>query len=98
MTKKTGSSGFMSDRSILVWFALVFATALSWWLGTHTFGLDKPHAIGVTVLAIGFVKARFVASEFMELRGAPWQLRWLMNVWLVATFVLLATLFVVGDR
>lgn len=76
----------MSDRAsrrlVVVWLALMAATALSWWVG----GEHGPPVEGIRVgaavaLAVAFVKVHYVGLEFMELRGAPAGLRWAFEGW-----------------
>ena len=76
----------LRDQSTYVWAGLSAITVLSWWLartahhGGH-FVASTPVTIGV--LAIGFVKARFILRSFMEVRTAPMWLRRFCDVWLV---------------
>jgi hypothetical protein len=76
----------LRSRPTYVWAALSVITVLSWWLARTA--RDHGHLVastGVTVavLAIGFVKARFILQSFMEVRTAPTWLRRSTDVWLV---------------
>jgi caa(3)-type oxidase subunit IV len=65
----------LRTRVTAVWFVLIAATLVSWWLGTdHGFGSDH-RAASVVVLGVAFFKARLVGLYFMDLRGAPLALR-----------------------
>jgi len=58
-------------RSVLnVAGTLVVLTTLSYWLGTgHT--IHEADVVGVLVLVLAYIKARFVMLHFMEVRFAP---------------------------
>ena len=75
-----------------VWAALVVATLLSWWLGTNH-GLNDADAASTLILAIAFLKARFVGAYFMDLRRAPPGLRRLFDGWCVVMCTALAGMF-----
>ena len=64
----------------LVWFFLVAATGVSWYLGTDH-AVDNEQAASAAVLVVAFVKVRFVGMYFMELRHAPIPLRALYEIW-----------------
>jgi hypothetical protein len=81
-----------------VWVLLASATALSWWLGTGQ-GIDPAQAhLGTTLALMGvaFVKVRLVMSHFMELRHAPWLLRLIRDVWIVAACAAILVLYRFG--
>lgn len=59
---------------LYVWAGLMAATMLSFWLGTDH-GITSDSARNVLLLAVAFVKVRFVGLYFMELKDAPWALR-----------------------
>jgi heme/copper-type cytochrome/quinol oxidase subunit 4 len=71
----------LRDRTTLVWLGLVLATAVSWQLGTGH-GLAGKSA-AVVVLAIAFIKVRFVGRYFMEIRDAPRGLQVVFDAWVV---------------
>ena len=72
-----------------IWVVLMAATIVSTWvLAKDDFGREAG-AIGVLLLA--GVKARLVILHFMEIRCAPWKLRAILEVWVVA-----ATTTIVG--
>jgi hypothetical protein len=74
------------NRLTYIWLALSAITVLSWELartarqGGH-FVASTPVTLGV--LAIGFIKARFILQSFMEVRTAPVWLRRFTDAWLV---------------
>jgi hypothetical protein len=76
----------VSARLNYVWGILSAVTVLSWWLGRtarHGSLFVASTPVTVAVLAIGFLKARLIMQEFMEVRTAPTWLRRFMDVWLV---------------
>jgi heme/copper-type cytochrome/quinol oxidase subunit 4 len=64
-------------RATAVWFVLVAATILSWWLGHG--GNGGHELIGAVILLVAFIKVRLIGSYFMELREAPVPLRALFD-------------------
>lgn len=62
-------------RITILWLALLAATAISWELG-HEFLPGDSRNAGVLILAIAFVKIRFVILDFMAMRiaGEAWVL------------------------
>lgn len=86
---------FRRDLLTLVWLGLVLATATTWWVGADH-GLGRGDAAALLVIAIAFVKVRFVGLHFMELRTAPRALRLAFEGYLVVTAVTLGVLYLVG--
>lgn len=78
-----------SARYTRVWLVLIAITALSWWTG-HAIGNQR--LAGALVLMLAFLKARFVISDFMEVRDAPIALRLLTDGWVVLAGALLVIL------
>jgi len=79
----------LGRRTTLVWLLLLAATAVSWELGRHRDRLDGTPAheardFGVVILALAFLKIRFVLLDFMELRRAPPAMRYAGEAWLFA--------------
>ena len=69
-------------RTTVVWAALVGATCVSWVLGTsHGIEAGGVQAATAVVLAIAFVKVRYIGLEFMELRTAVTPLRVAFEAW-----------------
>jgi len=67
-------------RITSVWLLLLALTGVSWWLGRYGGGPD----FGVVILALAFLKIRFVLLDFMELRGAPPAMRYVGEAWVFA--------------
>lgn len=70
-------------RISAIWFALVLATCLSWESVQGFAWAQDPRLATTTVIAIAFVKVRFVALDFMELRHAPLALRLFFEFWVI---------------
>jgi hypothetical protein len=64
-------------RITSVWLLLLALTGVSWWLGRDGGGRD----FGVVIVALAFLKIRFVLLDFMELRGAPLAMRYVGEAW-----------------
>lgn len=87
------------DRLGLVWLGLVLATVVSFLLGTdHGLSGEQAHKVGVCILlAIAFVKVRFIGMEFMELRDAPLVLKGVFYFWLLATGGMVLVSYLLGS-
>jgi hypothetical protein len=70
------------SRTSLVWLLLVSATALSLGLG-HGVAISDVRITGAAIIAIAFVKVRFVIFEFMEIRCAPAWMQRVGDGWVV---------------
>lgn len=77
-------------RSTLVWIVLVSATIVSWAVAA-----DHKTDAGVAVLVVGIAagKVRLIGLDFMELRHAPWPLRFAFEGYCLALFSLLAGMY-----
>ena len=81
----------------IVWLVLVAATAFSWSLGTeHGLGSDAQELASIAILAVAFIKVRFIGLYFMELRESPVVLRGLFEGYCVVVGTLVMSLFVLG--
>ncbi|WP_161600578.1 cytochrome C oxidase subunit IV family protein [Mycolicibacterium hodleri] len=80
----------------VVWILLISATALSWALGTHHGIVDDPTAASLIILAIAFIKIRFIGLYFMDLKDAPLALRALIEAWCLIVFCLTAAFYLAG--
>lgn len=72
----------------MVWLVLIAATLLSFRLGTDH-GLSSAEARALVILAVAFIKIRFIGLNFMELLAAPRVLRTLFETWCLAVCLLL---------
>lgn len=69
------------QKITLVWLGLVLATGLSWQFG-HGFGFgDNTRFATTAIIAISFLKVRFIMLDFMEVRTAPRALRITLEAW-----------------
>ena len=66
--------GLLRGPFMVVWFILIAATLLLWYLGAEH-AVQNPHLATVLILIVAFIKWRFVGLYFMELRDAPIPLR-----------------------
>ena len=78
------------NAASVVWFALVVATAVSWYLGT---GDGDPRTVTTVVVAVALVKTRFVLRYFMEVRHAPTALRLLADAWVIGVCTAILVLY-----
>lgn len=81
-------------RLTLVWIGLMSATGASWAI-CHRYSL-APEIVAGIVIAIAFLKVRFVGLDFMELRTAPTAMRLAFEAWLLIACVGLIRLAVAG--
>jgi len=81
----------------VVWLVLVAATGFSWVLGAeHGLGSSAQQLASIAILAVAFVKIRFIGLYFMELREAPHALRGLFETYCVVVGTLVIGLFVLA--
>ena len=85
------------SRTSAIWALLVAATLVSWELG-HGVGFDDARSAGAAILAVTFVKVRFVVLDFMEIRTAPRWMRAVLETWIVLCAALLIVLFLSGSK
>jgi hypothetical protein len=78
-----------------IWFVLIGATLLSWWLGTDHV-IDDASLAGALILLVAFIKVRFVGLYFMELRHAPIPLRLVWEGWCLVVCTTVVIMFVVA--
>lgn len=85
-----------SRLAILVWAGLMLATLASWWLGIHESDTpgDGASAGTAAVLVVTFVKIRFVAMHFMEVRAAPLLLRVILDAYVIVVCTTLVILYI----
>ncbi len=76
----------------IVWGVLIVATLLSWYLGD---GHGATTFAAVTVIVTAFLKVALIGDHFMELRGAPPQLRWVFMGWCVVVPAVLCGIYLV---
>ncbi|TAM65771.1 cytochrome C oxidase subunit IV family protein [Mycobacterium sp.] len=79
-------------RALLLWVLMVVFTCLTWSIGGGH--LLTPTTITATVLAIAFVKMRFIGLDFMELRTAPLPLAGCYDLYLVTVYIALMGMYV----
>jgi len=77
----------------LVWLGLVFATGLSWHMGTGVGADADVRLLSTMLIAVALLKVRFVIRYFMEVRGAAVVLKRLTDAWAIGVFVVLLVLY-----
>lgn len=78
---KTSMLRIIAQPITIVWIGLLLATCLSW-EAVEGVDLQGLHSAGGTlVVAIAFLKTRFIMLDFMELRHAPLPMRLFAEVW-----------------
>ncbi len=82
-------------RITRIWIFLSAITILSWALGSARGGKEFSPSIPITVgvLAIAFVKARFIIWDFMGVRAAPTWLRLFTDTWLATLATVILALY-----
>ena len=79
---------YVLSRFSVVLVILVLLTTASLFIGASQDQVsDASRISGVTMLILAFFKVRLVIREFMEVRHAPVQLRWVCDAWLVVAVV-----------
>jgi len=78
-----------------VWFVLMLATGISWWLATGAYSSahDSRRLATTGVLVIALIKGRLIIRTFMEVDRAPRALRFATDAWLLALGTALLTLY-----
>jgi len=77
-------STLLRNRVTPIWLLLVAATGLSWWMGSDggTPGSDL-RLVSSALIAVAFIKVRFVLRYFMEIRTAALPLKLLADAWVL---------------
>ena len=83
------------DSITCTWAILVAATIFSFCVGTGARAATTATGYAtITVLALAFIKVWLVGIDFMELRNAPWPLKYLYTAWCIivcTTLVVIST-------
>ena len=80
---------------VLVWLLLMIATISSFSISDSSGGAASQLGL-LFIIAITFFKTRLVLQHFMEVRGAPIQLKLLTDGWIVANTAALSYFFVLA--
>jgi hypothetical protein len=73
----------LRSRAVAVWLILVGATIASLTLFEAFHSPTMNRTVSTVVIAVAFIKVRFVGLDFMELRRAPRALRLIFELWLI---------------
>ncbi len=73
------------QRATGIWLLLLAITAVSGWLGSGRAVRDNGchRYVGAAIVALAFVKIRFVILDFMEIRHAPFPMRLVCEAWVI---------------
>jgi hypothetical protein len=84
-----------SARITYTWVVACLLTVASGWLGLERGGgpASASTAVTVAVLAIGFIKARCITEQFMEVRTAPRWLRRFTTTWLLVLWATILAIY-----
>ncbi|MUM19453.1 prokaryotic cytochrome C oxidase subunit IV family protein [Mycobacterium sp. CBMA271] len=79
------------DRIMVVWLALVVATAANWWLGRAP-GLSMIDATipNILIITVGLLKAFLIGRYFMEVADAPRWLRRMLEIYAMLALIALS--------
>jgi uncharacterized membrane protein len=77
---------------MIVWFVLIAATLLSWYLGSDH-GVHNHRLATVVIMLVAFIKVRFVGLYFMELRAAPTLLRAIFETHCAVVFAVVVIVY-----
>lgn len=86
----------LKSRVTVIWLCLIVATVLSWESVEGLHWLHELRLAGVVVVAIAFLKTRFVMLDFMELREAPVIMRLFAECWWILVGLLVTIPFWTG--
>lgn len=77
-------STLLRNRVTPIWLLLVAATGLSWWMGSDGGGPGPDvRLVSSALIAVAFIKVRFVLRYFMEVRTAALPLKLLADAWVL---------------
>ncbi len=87
----------LRNRVTPVWLLLVAATGLSWWMGSDAGGPgSEVRLVASALIAVAFIKVRFVLRYFMEVRTAALPLKLLADAWVLIVCGAVLTLYWFG--
>ena len=84
---------FVRTRPFAIWIVLVGATLCSLLLFEEFHSGESHRIASVGVIAVAFIKVRFVGLDFMELRDAPLPVRLVFEGWLAAIAIVLIVMY-----
>ncbi len=86
------------SKTNLIWLFLLFATAVTFWVGESGMSNESGTWAVVLIFAMAFVKGLLIVYEYMEVRDAP--LKWKIGLvgWLVFVISLILLAYWLGKR
>lgn len=72
------------SRITAIWLLMIGATLLSWQMG-HGAEIIKQRYVAAAIIVITFVKVRLLIFEFMEIKTAPFWMRFAFDLWMMST-------------
>ena len=77
----------------IIWLALVGLTFVSLFLGERGSPTAASYSLVVGLIVLACIKVRMVILHFMEIKEAPFLLRGVLELWVVAVGVMLAVMY-----
>lgn len=82
----------MTNNAVYSWLLLL--SILGWWLSHEYLALldweNLSLYISIGVLILSLLKVRLIIMNFMEIKLAPWLLRFAFEAWLLIVFLAIA--------
>jgi hypothetical protein len=82
----------MTNNAVYFWLLVI--SVLGWWLSHEYFTVlgweNISLYISIGVLILSLFKVRLVIMHFMEIKSAPWLLRFAFEAWLLIMFLVIA--------
>lgn len=79
------------DRINRAWLTLLILTIVAWESGAE--GTDVRRYATIAIIAIAFLKVRIIGQHFMELRTAPYALKWSFDTGVVVVMSALIAIY-----
>ena len=79
----------MTNNAVYFWLLLL--SVLGWWLSHEYFAVvgreNLSFYISLGVLILSLLKVRLIVMNFMEIKSAPWLLKFAFEAWLLIVFL-----------
>lgn len=81
----------MTNNAVYFWLLLL--SLVGWWLSHEYFAAvgweSLSFYIPLGVLILSLLKVRLIVMNFMEIKSAPWLLRFAFEAWLLIVFLVI---------